>query len=103
MACYLGKYLNKAYDDKPGKRSYWYAYEWIYRKWRSFSKEMFKLGESITACEHEFIHGIKDFQVRSKYMNWRLVIATMDDVQEGIPVKELLQSYAVECLMSPCD
>ncbi|MBI2853082.1 MAG: hypothetical protein HYX84_08330 [Chloroflexi bacterium] len=48
MACYLGKYLNKAYDDEPGKRSCWYAYEWVYRKWRGFSKAMFKLGESIT-------------------------------------------------------
>ena len=36
-------------------------------------------------------------------MNWRLVEATLHAVRVGIPVKELLQSYAVECLMSPCD
>ncbi len=27
MASYPGKYLNRAYDDEPGKPTYWYAYE----------------------------------------------------------------------------
>ena len=90
MACYLGKFLNKAYDDEPGKRSYW-SYEWIYRKWRGFSKEMFKLGESITICEHEIIHSIIDFTDRLKYMNWRLAGATMHAVRVGIYVKQLVQ------------
>lgn len=73
------------------KRSYWYAYEWIYRKWRGFSKEMFKLGESITACEHELIHGITDFKQRLDYMNWRLIGATLDAVRAGLPITELVQ------------
>ncbi|MFC1929925.1 hypothetical protein ACFLW6_03580 [Chloroflexota bacterium] len=42
-----------------------YAYEWIYRKWRAFSKEMFKRGESITVCEHELIHGLTDFKAKA--------------------------------------
>ncbi len=91
MACYLGKYLNKAYDDEPGKRSYWYAYEWIYRKWRGFSKEMFKLGELITANEHELIRGLTDFKERLDYMNWRLIGATLHAVRVGLPVSELVQ------------
>ena len=91
MACYLSKYLNKAYDDEPGKRSYWYAYEWIYRKWRGFSKEMFKLGESITSCEHELIHGLTDLKQRLEYMNWRLIGATLHAVRVGLPVTELVQ------------
>jgi len=91
MACYLGKYLNKAYDEEPGKRSYWYAYEWIYRKWRAFSKAMFKLGESVAVTEHGLIHGIKESQSRLKHMNGRLVEATLRAVRAGIPVKELVQ------------
>ncbi len=91
MACYLGKYLNKAYDDEPGKRSYWYAYEWIYRKWRAFSKEMFKLGESITNCEHELIHELTDLKQRLDYMNWRLIGATLHAIRVGLPVSELVQ------------
>ncbi|MGD1119503.1 MAG: hypothetical protein ABR886_08455 [Dehalococcoidales bacterium] len=91
MASYLGKYLNKAYDDEPGKRSYWYAYEWIYPKWGGFSKTMFKLGESVTAMEHELIHGLNDQKQRVDYMNWRLIGATLKAVREGLPVKELVQ------------
>jgi len=91
MACYLGKYLTKAYDNEPYKRSYWYAYEWIYRKWRGFSKEMFKLGESITNCEHELIHGLTDIKQRLDYMNWRLIGATLHAVRAGLPVTELVQ------------
>jgi hypothetical protein len=91
MASYLGKYLNKAYDDEPGKRSYWYAYEWIYPKWRGFSKTMFKLGESITSKEHELIHEVDDQKLRVKYMNHRLIEATLKAVREGISVKELVQ------------
>jgi hypothetical protein len=91
MACYLGKYLNKAYYYEPGKRSYWYAYEWIYRKWRAFNKAMFKLGESITACEHELIHGLVDIKQRLDYMNWRLIGATLQAIRKGLPVNELVQ------------
>ncbi len=91
MARYLGKYLNKAYDDEPGKRSYWYAYEWIYRKWRAFSKEMFKLGVSVALNEHMFIHGIKNLHDRLKYMNMRLMEATLQALREGIPVDKLVQ------------
>lgn len=91
MACYLGKYLNKAYDGEPGKRSYWYAYEWIYRKWRTFSETMFKLGECITDCEHELIHGLTDLKQRLDYMNWRLIGATFHAVRIGLPVTELVQ------------
>jgi hypothetical protein len=91
MAYYLGKYLNKAYDNEPGKRSYWYAYEWIYRKWRAFSKEMFKLGESITVSEHELIHGLTDFKQRLDYMNWRLIETTLHAVRLGLPVIKLVQ------------
>ena len=91
MAGYLGKYLNKAYDDEPGKRSYWYAYDWIYPKWRGFSKEMFKVGESITPTEHELIRGIEGKNKRIDYMNWRLRGATLHAVRVGLPVKELVQ------------
>ena len=38
---------------------YWYAYEWIHRKWHSFSKAMYRYGESVTPTEFELIHGIK--------------------------------------------
>ena len=91
MASYLGKYLNKAYDDEPGKRSYWYAYEWIYPKWRGFSKAMFKVGESVTPTEHELIHGLGDKKQRLDYMNWRLIEATLKAIRKGLPVKELVQ------------
>jgi hypothetical protein len=91
MANYLGKYLNKGYKDMPGKRGYWYAYEWIYRKWHAFSKTMFKLGECISACEHELIHGLTDLKQRLDYMNWRLIGATLHAVRVGLPVTELVQ------------
>jgi hypothetical protein len=91
MVGYLGKYLNKAYDAEPGKRSYWYAYEWIYPKWRGFSKTMFKLGESINPTEHELIHGLKLSKERIDYMNWRLIGATLEAVRMGLPVNEIVQ------------
>ena len=91
MASYLGKYLNKAYDDEPNKRSYWYAYEWIYCKWRRFSKEMFKLGESIQPNEHKDIHNEKELQSRLDYMNWRLIGATLNAIRIGINVTALVQ------------
>jgi hypothetical protein len=91
MACYLGKYLNKAYDDEHGKRSYWYAYEWIYRKWRAFSLAMFKIGEPITICEHELIRSLADIKQRLDYMNWRLIGATVHAMKVGLPVNELVQ------------
>lgn len=73
------------------KRSYWYAYEWIYRKWRAFSKEMFKLGESITTCEHELIHGLTDIKQRLDYMNYRLIQATLKAIKAGSTVTEMVQ------------
>jgi hypothetical protein len=91
MANYLGKYINKSYNDEPGKRSYWYGYEWIYPKWRGFSKTMFKIGESITTTEHELIHGLDDKKQRLEYMNRRLVGATFHAIRVGLPVKELEQ------------
>jgi len=91
MANYLAKYLIKGYEEMQGKRGYWYAYEWIYRKWRAFSKEMFKLGESITAHEHELIHGLKDLKQRLDYMNWRLRGAILDAIRAGLPVTKLVQ------------
>lgn len=87
MAAYLGKYLNKAYDDEPGKRSYWYAYEWIYRNWRSFSKQMFLLGEPVAGIEHEYIYKLKQLQKRYNHMNRRIFQAMLSAVREGIPVK----------------
>ena len=57
----------------------------------SFSKEMFKLGESITACEHELIHGPTDSTQRLDYMNRRLVEATLHAVRVGVPVSELVK------------
>ena len=59
------------YYESNLRRFLWYAYEWIYRKWRGFSKEMFKLGVSITAHEHELIHGLTNLKQRLDYMNWR--------------------------------
>jgi hypothetical protein len=91
MVNYLGKYINKAYDEEHGKRSYWYAYEWIYPKWCRFSKTMFKLGESITSIEHELIHGLAKPKQRIDYMNRRLIGATLYAVRIGVPVNELVQ------------
>jgi len=76
MANYLAKYLVKAYRDAPGKRSYWYAYEWIHRGWHGFSKDMYKLGESVTALKFELIHEIEEQDKRLEYMNWRTQGAT---------------------------
>ncbi len=89
MANYLGKYLNKAWDDEPGKRSYWYAYEWIYRKWRGFSKVMYKVGEPVSVYEHQLVHEIKDREKRLEYMNHRIVEATLSAVRQGLSVTEL--------------
>ena len=91
MASYLGKYLNKGYKDVPGKRGYWYAYEWIYRKWGTFNKTMFKLGERITPIEHELIHGLDNRKQQTEYMNWRLIRATLKAVRDGLPITELIQ------------
>jgi len=52
---------------------------------------MFKLGESITACEHELIHELKDLKERLDYMNWRLIQATLHAVRVELPVSELVQ------------
>ncbi len=51
----MGKYINKGYRDNPGKRGFWYSYEWVHRKWHVFSEAMFKFGERITATEFELI------------------------------------------------
>lgn len=91
MANYLGKYLNKGFKDRPGVRGYWYAYEWIHRKWRAFGKEMFKLGEMVSATEYEIIHGLADLNKRIEYMNWRLAEAFQQAVRMGILVKKLVQ------------
>jgi hypothetical protein len=91
MASYLGKYLNKAYDDEPGKRSYWYAYGWIYRKWRAFSKEMFKLGNPVLQPEHEYIHNLNTFEEKVYYMNGRLIEAVIRAIKTGLVVNELKQ------------
>ncbi len=58
---------------------------------RDFSKTMFKLGESITNCEHELIHGLTDIKQRLDYMNWRLIGATLHAVRVGLPVTKLVQ------------
>jgi len=91
MANYLGKYLNKGYKEMIGKRGYWYAYEWIHRKWRAFGKEMFKLGDPITANEHELIHNIKDLKEKIDYMNGRLIDAGLRAIKSGLVMDELVQ------------
>ncbi|BCT56582.1 rolling circle replication-associated protein [Dehalococcoides mccartyi] len=83
MANYLGKYLTKGYEDNPGQRSYWYAYEWIHRKWQAFSKEMYKFGECVTPAEFELIHSLDSQEERIKYMNWRMICACMDAIRLG--------------------
>jgi hypothetical protein len=52
---------------------------------------MFKLGECITACEHELIHGMTDLKQRLDYMNWRLIGAILHALRIGLPVIELVQ------------
>jgi hypothetical protein len=52
---------------------------------------MFKLGECITACEHELIQGLTDLKQRLDYMNYRLIGATLHAVRVGLPVTELVQ------------
>ena len=91
MANYLAKYLIKGYENTTGERGYWYAYEWIHRKWRAFNKEMFKLGEKVTSGEHELIHGMQKIQDKIDYMNWRLMKATLAAVRSGLIVEELVQ------------
>ena len=75
----------------PGKRGYWYAYEWIHRKWRAFGKEMFKLGVLIPASEHESIHNLSGLAEKINYMNERLIIATMEAAKLGFNITELVQ------------
>lgn len=53
---YLCKYLSKAWQDNPNNRAYWYAYEWIYRKWRSFSNAMYILGNKVSLELHHTLH-----------------------------------------------
>ena len=91
MANYLAKYLIKGYENMPGKRGYWYAYEWIHRKWRAFNKEMFKLGEKVTSGEHELIHGMQKIQDKIDYMNQRLIDATLNAIRSGLIVERLVQ------------
>ncbi|MBF4483023.1 MAG: hypothetical protein A9183_06250 [Dehalococcoides mccartyi] len=83
MANYLGKYLNKGYEENPGKRGYWYAYEWIHRKWHAFSKEMYKFGECVTQTEFELIHSLNP-EDRLKYMNQRMICACTHAIRMGL-------------------
>lgn len=84
MANYLGKYLNKGYADNPGKRGYWYSYEWIHPKWHAFNKEMYKFGQSVHPTESELIHGLANEEERNRYMNYRRQEAYLYAIRIGI-------------------
>jgi hypothetical protein len=75
----------------PGKRGYWYSYEWIHRKWHAFNKAMFKYGEPVSNVESELIHGLTDYKQRLDYLNWRLVHATLNAIRMGLLVDKLIQ------------
>ena len=68
--------------------------DWYYNR-RDFSKTMFKLGESVAACEHELIHGLTNLKQRLDYMNWRFIGATLHAIRVGLPVTELVQFKGV--------
>jgi hypothetical protein len=73
----------------PGKRGYWYAYEWVHRKWHAFSKAMFKYGERVTPTEFELIHSLKENTKRVEYMNWRLMDGCLGAIRSGITQEEV--------------
>jgi hypothetical protein len=89
MAGYLAKYLVKGCQETR-KRSYWCSYGWIYRKWRTFSRDMYELGVKITTCEHELIHGLKNHEERVNYLNWRLQGATLKSIRNGEQPRSLV-------------
>jgi hypothetical protein len=83
MANYLAKYILKGYKDMPGKRGYWYSYEWIHRKWHAFNKAMYKYGEIVSNVESELIHGLSELPEKIDYMNWRMQSACLKVVRYG--------------------
>lgn len=84
MANYLAKYLMKGRSLNPGKRGYWYSFEWIHRKWHAFSKAMYKYGERVSSAEFELIHEIKELSKRVEYMNRRMIEAGLNAIRIGI-------------------
>lgn len=75
MCRYLCKYLNKCALDEPGVRSYWCSYQWIYRKFARFSKDMWKYGHPLSKEEHELYHSIPGHYERLCLMNSELLNA----------------------------
>lgn len=81
MTRYLTKYLVKSFLEEPQKRAYWYAYEWIYRKYRAFVSDMFKLGVRIRDSEHFAIKSL-NLHMRKVYFNERIFYALIDYIRK---------------------
>jgi len=79
---YVNRYYEKNLDTGVATTYYYLGGQLV---------AMFKCGESITACEHELIHGLTDLKQRIDYMNYRLIKATSNAVRMRIPVTELVQ------------
>lgn len=93
MMSYLGKYMNKNIILGVKKHSYWYSFGWIYRKWRQYTKDMYRLGVSISEQEHRIIRKISDINKRIEYMNNKLIIYTIKAVIDGIVNDNTVKQY----------
>lgn len=92
MARYLSKYLTKSAEDFPGLRSYWYSYEWIYRKFATFSKDMWRYGRPLDLAMHKLFHDINDLASRVVLMNSELLNAfNLAHASPEFPIISLIQ------------
>jgi len=65
LANYLAKYLMKDIGEEKLKddafykrkgRTFWYSSEWIFRKWKAFTKVLWRFGSE---CEISYLHSLK--------------------------------------------
>lgn len=83
MINYLCKYLTKSIIEEPIKRSFWYSWDWIYRKWRFYTKSLYKVGELVKDTEHEFIRSLATFFEKVEWMNYRMLNAYLLAALDG--------------------
>jgi hypothetical protein len=100
IAKYLTKYLIKGQTDYEGlrgtpecprARGYWYAYEWVYRGWRSFSALAYRGGKMV---QNEILHDMPTQIERKLYMVYK-ILKNFDTITSGSWTKTMEKQLRV--------
>ncbi len=85
LAYYLAKYLSKNMDNAPGERGYWYSYDWVYRKWCAFCREVYRWGGKLSEDVLVWLHGLspdnrRDAETDILYRVWYDYVSGKDEM-----------------------